>query len=532
MPTLLSSGRLWGAVRTDTIEHMSDSGGGLVSRAEGLAVDLPGLCDVVGSDAERIDALAALEALKSAACAAQARLSVAFAASQEAEQREQGVPARRCGRGVAVQIGLARRESPHQGGVVLGLAKVLVAEMPYTLAALQAGVLNEYRAMLLVRETACLSREDRARVDELVCGDRGSLEGLGTRQLVAAAKQVAYRLDPAAIVERSARAERERGVSLRPAPDAMTYLTALLPLAQGVACLAALRREAASVLASGDGRGRGQVMADTLVERVTGQAEAGAVPVGVFLVMDDHTLLDDTEATVRIVGHGPLPAGVGRRLVGAAPEMASWVRRLYRHPATGELVGLESKARCFPAGLGRFIQLRDEVCRTPFCGAPIRHIDHILAWVEGGATTATNGQGLCEACNHAKQAPGWHSRVTTRRPDRGPRDRELRAPESADREPDREQAVRVRGPAGRGPSGGEQAARGSAGGEPGDRKRSGTDAPIGHEVATVTPTGHEYRSRAPAPPDTSGAGVVVTRPYASLGPHRPIHIDFVWPPAA
>jgi hypothetical protein len=27
-----------------------------------------------------------------------------------------------------------------------------------------------------------------------------------------------------------------------------------------------------------------------------------------------------------------------------------------------------------------------------------------------GPTSGHNGQGLCESCNHAKQAPGWHAR--------------------------------------------------------------------------------------------------------------------------
>jgi hypothetical protein len=30
---------------------------------------------------------------------------------------------------------------------------------------------------------------------------------------------------------------------------------------------------------------------------------------------------------------------------------------------------------------------------------------------EGGATSAANGQGLCQACNLAKQAPGWSARA-------------------------------------------------------------------------------------------------------------------------
>ena len=49
----------------------------------------------------------------------------------------------------------------------------------------------------------------------------------------------------------------ERGctVTIRPAPDTMTYLTALLPVAQGVSVYAALRREADTRC---DGRSRGQ----------------------------------------------------------------------------------------------------------------------------------------------------------------------------------------------------------------------------------------------------------------------------------
>ncbi len=98
-------------------------------------------------------------------------------------------------------------------------------------------------------------------------------------------------IDPAAAVRRARRAEAERCVTLRPAPDTMTYLTALLPVAQGVAVHAALRRTADRVRADGDERGRGQVMADTLVELTTGQTSAEAVGVQVGLVMSDATLL-------------------------------------------------------------------------------------------------------------------------------------------------------------------------------------------------------------------------------------------------
>ena len=58
----------------------------------------------------------------------------------------------------------------------------------------------------------------------------------------------AYRLDRASVVARRRRAEAERSVSLRPAPDAMTYLTALLPVVTGVGVFAELTRELALAL--------------------------------------------------------------------------------------------------------------------------------------------------------------------------------------------------------------------------------------------------------------------------------------------
>ena len=87
-----------------------------------------------------------------------------------------------------------------------------------------------------------------------------------------------------------------------------------------------------------------------------------------------------------------------------------WVRRLFTHPGTDELVAMESQARCFPTPLRGVLIARDQVCRTPWCDAPVRHADHAVPRESGGATDAHNGQGLCERCNYDKQAPGWSAR--------------------------------------------------------------------------------------------------------------------------
>ncbi|HEX2857705.1 MAG TPA: HNH endonuclease signature motif containing protein, partial [Propionibacteriaceae bacterium] len=195
------------------------------------------------------------------------------------------------------------------------------------------------------------------------------------------------------------------------------------------AAFAALSKAADTAHATGDPRSRAQIMADELVVRITGQTSADAIPLALHLILPAETLLNRGGHTTPtrpdrhsrddrpgchtgddrpgvILGHGPIPAPLARDLIAAAPPLRSWIRRLYQAP-TGRLVAMESRRRLFPSGLAEFITIRDQICRTPYCDAPIRHIDHIRPRADGGPTSAANGQGLCERCNHAKQAAGW-----------------------------------------------------------------------------------------------------------------------------
>jgi hypothetical protein len=105
-------------------------------------------------------------------------------------------------------------------------------------------------------------------------------------------------------------------------------------------------------------------------------------------------------------------------------------------------VGGDARRRCFEGWLAELIKLRDQqTCRNPYCGAPIRHIDHITRHSEGGATSYTNGRGVCERCNYVREMPGWQITII----DAGPSDE-------------------------------------------------------AHSIMITTPTGHHYLSRAPDPP--------------------------------
>ena len=53
-------------------------------------------------------------------------------------------------------------------------------------------------------------------------------------------------------------------------------------------------------------------MADTLVERITGQTRADAVPLAVNLVLSDQTLLAGSHEPAWIQDYGPIPADTAR----------------------------------------------------------------------------------------------------------------------------------------------------------------------------------------------------------------------------
>ncbi|WP_211222082.1 HNH endonuclease [Nocardioides halotolerans] len=363
-------------------------------------------------DVERIDLMRALEELKCAAEAAQAMLTAAFDRSQREREARAGVPVERRGRAVASQVALARRESPHRGRQHLGLALVL-EELPCTRDAFRAGRITEWRVMLLARETACLSKADRGEVDRRMAGDADVLEAMGDGELVSRAREAVYELDPVSFVERRRRAEADRHVGLRPAPDVMSQLSALLPAKDGVAVWAVLGREADQRRAAGDERSRGQIMADTLVRRMLDPREGErSLPLMINVVVPDSVLLGDDHNFGWIEHYGPVPGDLLREWIATNAEdgVDQWVRRLYVAPATGALVAMDSSARRFEGRLADYLRLRDRGCRTRWCDSPVRHLDHALDHADGGLTSAANGQGVCEHCNYAKQALGWSAR--------------------------------------------------------------------------------------------------------------------------
>lgn len=302
-----------------------------VERADEVLRDLSS-APVARDEATALARVEAFERLRNALVAVQARETVAARELREDAERCAGVPAEKRCRGFASEVALALRESPARGSRFVGLARALVEDMPHTLAAVTRSEVSSWRATVLARETAWLSREDRARVDEALAP---RMVGLSTSRLEREARVLAQSLDARGAVAHLARKEGERCVTLRPAPDAMVYLSALLPMKAGVGAYATLERDAKSLIATGGAgdRSRGQVMADLLVERITGVDSPSKIPVEVHVLMTDQTLFGPaaengptgTDAHVGgppsrpasetpgwFVGHGPVPAEAAR----------------------------------------------------------------------------------------------------------------------------------------------------------------------------------------------------------------------------
>lgn len=389
--------------------------------------------------AEAIDELEEIERLKCALAARQARvIGVLTTSSPGATQRSLGG-----------QVALARHESPSKGRRLLVLGQALSTDHPEVLGLLEAGEINERRAEDICHATRDLTPTERRLADHDIAVELAARPGLGDRDVTDLATRVTLRINAAAARRRRQRAIDDRHVAARDHGDGTTTLSARVQDWQAAAALESLEQavdaqvaERTAELIAGDQqpeddpRTRGQRMADQFLDRLLGRTQA--VPVHLDLLIDVEVLLGDSDEPAEIPGHGPIPADIARKLVLASPEARTLVRRLFA--SDGHLVAMESSAAYFAGGLRNLVTVRDRRCRTPYCNAGIRHLNHVRRRADDGVTSAHNGEGACEDCNYTAEEPGWQRKVVS------------------------------------------------------------ADLAEPHEVEITTPTGHRHRSREPAPP--------------------------------
>ncbi|MGL5930868.1 MAG: hypothetical protein ACRCY8_18200, partial [Dermatophilaceae bacterium] len=332
-------------------------------------------------------------------------------------------------------------------------------------------------------------------------------------------------------------AVRSRRVWVRPAPDGMAYLSVLGPLKDVVGAHAALQVRAKAVVGGQseeeppDGRGVGAVAADTALRLLSGRSVGDTQPVEVQLVITDRALLGEGDQArspleaARVVGHGSVPAPVARWWLRHGSPGSAWSRRLFASPDGRDLVGMDSRRRVFTGQLRRMLVLRDEVCTTPWCDAPVVHADHTHPARESGMTWLGNAGGKCERCSYTEEAPGWSECVISTGLGPGP----VPGTTSNDHPGGTRDDVGA-DDVGRAGRAGDARAGGGVDDVDGDGTVGSAGAvngedDVGHrprESVLRTPTGHEYRS---VSPPLLGWGWNPPEPESALERHL---VDLIW----
>jgi hypothetical protein len=348
--------------------------------------------------ADRIDAIVALDRLIGVA---QAELLAQVVALHQERVEFTGI-----GRGdptlsVIGEVGMARNIGPTAAGTQVGLA-LRLQELPDVKALFAGGQISEPVVRAVINESVSLGPDDLLILDGEIAP---LLPGLTPRRAGRLTARAVIRIDADAARARAEQNRADQRVSMFPDTDGIAILQVRGPAEQIVAAHTALDDWARALRGAGDERTVGQIMTQTLVERVTGQTYADDIDVEVQLVMDAATLIGDGGEPVDLVGYGPISPSVADDIIAGAPN--AWIRRLLVDPIDGTLVVREPRRRHFDTTTASHIRARDRRCRQPGCDLKIRHHDHIHAFADGGLSTPDNGQGLCIRSHTIKHLPGW-----------------------------------------------------------------------------------------------------------------------------
>jgi hypothetical protein len=398
----------------------------------GVELDQAGAVPAALSDIDLIEGVIAFDRMASWAGARQAALLAEFARRRPDDHplaANSDIPSR-ASEFAADEVALALRLSRTTAANRLVMAETLAAELPGTLAAWEAGVINALKARAITETSYLLPREKRGMLEARVLPRAGTQT---IAQLRAALARAVLALDPQGAAERHQQRRQDRRVVVCPDEEGMASLWALLSAPDATAAYQRLC-DLARRLGGEDPRGMDARRADLLVELLTGRrcaATGFCVNSDCDCAGDSTTDLASTEPApgdtapvetepsgteCAATGNGlqaACAAGPYRRghrcaasqgqgaepgkplvsvivpitmllglddqpaeLVGYGPipadlarEIAAegtW-RRLLTDPVSGALLDYGRTTYTPPAGLAGFVRARDVYCRNPIC---------------------------------------------------------------------------------------------------------------------------------------------------------------------
>jgi len=298
----------------------------------------------------------------------------------------------------------------------LGLALQLTESLPGTLAAWERGDLDWPRVQVIADRTAVLDNEAAGRVEESVLPradhrTAGQLRRLVDRAVIAA--------DPEAANNRHNKERLARDVTVRPADDGMSVLSAYLCAEEAAAAKRVLDQLTKNPAAD-DPRSAGQRRADVFMQLITGrsltggevtvstpmeQLAAGGKPL-IHLIVGADTLIGRSDAPAELLGHGPISSELARRLAADG----TW-QRIVADPITGDIIDVGRQRYRPPAALGDYVRARDQVCTFPTCRQPATDcdLDHTIPFGRHGPTVENNLTAKCRRHHLLKHHAGWRT---------------------------------------------------------------------------------------------------------------------------
>jgi len=303
-------------------------------------------------------------------------------------------------RSAFAEINLVLHESGRYADGRIGQACALATLLPRTLAAVCAGEITRYRALIILKHTMNLPDSERALAEERALAVAASLT---PAKLSDKTRRIIARINPEAVSRRRKEEREQRHIRVQPAADGMARFIAYLSAEKAHAAFGmadALAREATT---PGDERSFDERRADAFYDLMC-RPESGAkrvqwqaqilIPVGTVLGLNGEPGY--------LPGYGPIPAEMCQELAADA----TW-RRILTDPVTNTALDIAPKRYRPGARLSEFIHFRDKTCRWPGCNRTRVEIDHTIRREDGGLTVQRNLGDFCKAHHQLKDAPGW-----------------------------------------------------------------------------------------------------------------------------
>jgi len=311
-----------------------------------------------------------------------------------------------------ISVGTAQRR--------IAIARDLVHKLPQTRRLLRSGRCSYAQAMVVSDECQLLTVEQCARVEATALRRISVQTPQLTRRSVQRVVTSICPPRPADVVDAEF---ARRDVTFVRVNGVMATIYATLPIPDAMALWNAVTSLAHRDQRADDPRTMAHRRADALTAMAHSVLDDRTLPVmqgkkrlDTQVVISLETLLGVNDDAAEIVGYGPIPAHLARRL---ATESDTW-RRLVTDPVTGHLLDYGTTTYRPPTALREFIIARDRTCQFPSCNVAGWRcdLDHVVPWTgtrEGGHTSADNLITLCRRHHRMKTHNRW--RVTIFKPD-------------------------------------------------------------------------------------------------------------------